>query len=126
MGKPRSHLLDVYDCWLHVATDRRQFAQFRRKYGKTKIEPAPPGEFGCTNRFRVQPADGISVNHFLVFLDVAAHKGNSRDLLNTTVHEATHAAAQILDSTAAEYDGGSEPLAWLVAWVAGWLWEAVG
>lgn len=124
MSQPRSHRLDVYDCWLHVATNRRQLATLRRKYGKTRVPPVEPGEFGCTTRFRDQPANDLALNHYVIFVNTDAHRGNQGALLNTVAHEATHAGGLILDSTNTEYDGNSEPLAWLVAWITQWVWEA--
>lgn len=121
----RAHLLDVYDCWLHVATDRRQVAQLRRKHGKAKVPPQDSGEFGSTLRFREQPADRPEINHWIIYVDVAAHRSNQGALLNTIAHEAAHAAAGILDSTGTEYDGNSEPLAWLVGWLVEWVWTSV-
>lgn len=124
MGKPRSHLLDVYDCWVHVATDRRQLATLRQQYGPKSIPKQDEAWFGGTTQFRVEPIDGPDINHYVVYIDIASHRGNGAEIVNTCAHEATHAAALILDATSTEYDGNSEPLAWLVGWLTRWIWLA--
>lgn len=125
MSTPRSHLLDIYDCWLHLALDRRQLASLRRKHGNTKIPNLDRGSFGMLIQFRDSPADRPDVNHYVIYLDVAQHRGNTSQLIDTIAHEATHLAAGILDSTNASYDGDSEPLAWMVGWLTRWVWDGL-
>lgn len=120
---PTSHYLDIYDCWLHVTTNARQLATLRRKY--PQIPKRDDGAFGGTISFRESPTDACDVNHYVIDLDIKAHRGNQGELLNTVAHEAAHTSCHILDAAGAGYDGDSEPLAWLVGWVVRWVWEQV-
>lgn len=119
----RSHLLDIYDCWLHLATNNRELAAIRRKH--KQIPKREPGNFGSTYCFRESPDTGGDVNHYLVHIDLSLHRGDAGELLNTVTHEATHVATTILDSVGQPYDGDSEALAWLLAWVARWIWDGL-
>ena len=119
MTKPRSHVLDVYDVHLHLVTDKRQMGQLRRKYPKIQ----KPDSLGAVDKFGHFGETGSEQMHIAFWIDVAGHRGHQGELLDTCAHEATHAACLILDSCAAEYDGSSEPLAYLVAWLTRWVWE---
>lgn len=125
MTQPASHLLDIYDAWLHLATDKRQLATLRRRYGKDKIPTLGRDSFGCLLSFRMQPTDRPDINHYVLFLDVDKHRGDQGQLVDTVAHECTHLATGILDSVGASYDGDSEPLAWLLGWLVRWVWTSL-
>ena len=117
MAAPRSHLLDVYDCWLHVAVTPKQWRRLADKYDLDR--------------------DITSAGHLQLFIDTGANNqphlavwirpgSSGRALVDTIAHEATHAAAQLLDHVgqrAERHD--SETLAYLIGWISGWLWEAM-
>jgi hypothetical protein len=125
VSKPTSHLLDIYDCWIHLATDKRQLATLRRSYGKNKVPTLDQGQFGCLLSFREQRTDRPDINHYVIYLDVALHRQDAGQLIDTVVHECTHLATGILDSVGAGYDSDSEPLAWLLGWLARWVWTSL-
>lgn len=121
-----SHKLDVYGVWLHVTTDRKQLANMRRKYGSKKVPPrGHDGEVAATVSFRIEPDDGPNQSHYLIDINIGVHRGDKRELIDTIAHEATHVSTMILDTAGAEYDGSSEPLAFLVGWITAWLYDAV-
>lgn len=125
MGKPRSHLLDVYSVWLHVATDRKQWNTLRKTI--TSLEKRPPDSIASTKHEAEEINGGAQVQHFVVYINLAAHTGDGRlpeRIVETCAHEAAHVAGLILDHFSVEYDGCTEPHAYLVGWVTQWLWEA--
>ena len=58
-----------------------------------------------------------------MWLDLKATEAGS-DLVDLVAHEAAHAAGALLDHIGQAYDGNSEAFAYLVGFIAGWLWEA--
>lgn len=124
MVVPSSHVLDVYGVHLHLATTRRQASRLHRLYPALGKISMPTGWGGCA-KFGHVPPIGIAQLHLAFWVDVAGHRGDLGALLDTCAHEATHAGCLILDDCDADYDGNSEPLAYLVGWLTRWLWEQV-
>lgn len=123
MSKPRSHLLDIYSAWLHLATDMKQWKQLRADLVPSL--PKNPGALGATN-FTVQVLDGgHHVAHFTVFIDVKGHEGSDVALVETCAHEAAHVAGQLFRHLEVKDDSESEPRAYLVGWVTQWLYRWV-
>lgn len=119
MSKPRSHQLDIYGAWLHLATDRKAWRKLRRRIDS--LPTLEPGMLGLTSR---DIGDDGSVN-LSVFIDVKVQAGNPVGLTEILAHESAHAAGMLLDHIGQEYDGESEALAYLVGFVAAWLHEGI-
>ena len=116
MSKSVSHTLDVYGDTLHLATTKAQARRLARKY---EVDPK-----GITNAIgsttTVQHSRTVE-NHILIWLNLAAINERpkpDRELIDTIAHEAAHAADYI-----AERGLNDEARAYLVGWIAGWLWE---
>ena len=107
------HTLDVYGVALYFASNGRQWAAIR-KSRMPRLSPAP-GSHGLTEMFSAGP-----VIQFAVYV---APDDDPAELINTCAHEAAHVAGQILEEVGADYDGASEPHAYLVGWVTQWLWQ---
>lgn len=121
MSKPRSHRLDVYGAWLHVATDQAAWRRIRKRIIPTL--PKDPGGLGATCLTLQETPDGKVVPHLTVWLDVGATE-SQRDKVSLITHEAAHAGLCLLDHVGQKYDGESEAMAYLIDFIAGWLWEA--
>lgn len=109
----RSHLLDIYGIWIHLATDPRQWRSLQRHFTSPEDVPTVLGFAGWR--------DGDIV----LFVDLGAHTGDTLALVDTVAHEATHAAGAILDHVGEQYDGTSEALAYLVGWLTKWVWQHI-
>lgn len=117
---PRHHLLDIYDVWIHAATNRRDWSTLRRKTGGMLDKP---DGMGFTAFTRYDPPDGTkSDHHYFVYLDLKQHGDGMTELVNTCGHEAAHVASDILTTRKVPIEG--EALAYLVGWLTGWLWDA--
>jgi hypothetical protein len=115
MARPRSHLLDVYDCWLHVATTEQDWAKLAKRYGLADLDSTGVCVLFVDSTKANQP-------HVALYIEAEATERRRVDLVT---HEATHAAAQILDHIGQRADRhDSEALAYLAGFIAGWLWEA--
>lgn len=122
MTKPRSHLLDVYDCWLHLATNETEWATLCKQHDGALDDE--PNSGGITQMF-VDTEDHHRP-HVAIYLDPTVVKDGGRWLIDTLTHEATHVAAQLLDHIGQKADRhDSEALAYLAGWVAGWMWESL-
>lgn len=120
MGKPRHHILDVYDAHLHVACDRKGYASLRRSFDWV---PKKAQAAGTTNSaLWVPKTAGVSTFHVAFWIDLAAHKDNPTALVNTCAHEATHGAARILEHIGQPI-ADDEAMSYLVGWLTGWLWD---
>lgn len=121
MSKPRSRLLDVYDCWLHLATTPKQWAKLCEEF--PNLEPEPNAS-GMTELF--VDTEEHHRPHVAVYLDPAAVKDAGSRLVDILTHESVHVAAQLLDHIGQKADRhDSEALAYLAGFVAGWCWENV-
>jgi hypothetical protein len=116
VSKPVSHQLDIYGAWLHVATDRRAWVALRRKINSLD---ADPGAMGHTS-LEVDTHDRKNTPHVVMYLDMAA-TDTQAELVDLIAHEATHAAAGLLDHLG-QKPGDSEALAYLVGFIAAFAW----
>lgn len=117
----RTRVVHPFGVWIHVALTRKQAAKLRKKL--TALEE--PGHDLRAGTAGVQEVDS-GVYHVAVFLDRDTHRELEPGvLINTVAHEAAHAAGMILDHAGEEVDslGSSEVHAYLVGWVAEWLWH---
>lgn len=121
MAELRSHQLDIYGAWLHLATDSKSYKAMRRRLPSLEKQ-APEAAGSVTLVLHIAPS-GLTTPHLAIWIDPAQAE-TPVDLIETTAHEATHAATALLDHIGQGYDGGSEALAYLVGWITGWLWEA--
>lgn len=119
----RSHLLDIYGAWIHLATDAQQWRSVQRKI--TSLSEDVPESMGRTDFALWLPDTGGSTANLVVFIDLRAHTGDMLALVDTVAHEATHAAGGLLDHVGQKYDGNSEALAYLVGWLTSWIWRHV-
>lgn len=115
----RHHVLDVYGAELHLATTDRQWAKLVRRFNGG-LEEDPDDRVGAT---ALMVDDGRA--HLVMWLDAGTVGDDALGMVTLCAHEATHAAAMLLDHVRQPYDGESEALAYLVGWLTGWLIEAV-
>lgn len=117
---PLHHRLDVYGTELHAAFGSRAWAALRRR------NPDLPrfSGLGLTHD-SLEAATGVQ--HVWVLIDLAqpvhADPGQRAD---TVAHEASHVAAAIFARNGIPIGSPvDEPFAYLVGWVAGWLWRGL-
>lgn len=116
----RSHQLDVYGAWLHLATTEQAWRKLRRRL--PSLDKEPPDSQGAVS-FTVETSEnGKHTAHLPIWLNTTAVDAQA-ELVDLIAHESTHAAAALLDHIGQEYDGGSEALAYLVGFIAAWLWD---
>lgn len=115
MSKVRSHQLDIYGAWLHLATTPKQW----RRHGDLidSLRETADGALGFTSR-DVTDDGGI---HLSVYIDARRLADNEVGLTEIIAHEAAHAAGMLLDHIGQDYDGESEALAYLVGFIAAWI-----
>lgn len=117
MSKPVSHQLDIYGAWLWVATDKPGWRTLQKRWN---VGPVDALGGAVLEVDKTRPGNEPQV---MVMIDVAKHQGDKHLMLNTVVHEATHAGTMLLDHIGQDYDGESEALAYLVGFIAAFAWE---
>lgn len=118
-----THLLDVYSVWLHVVTSPAAWARHADRIDSLPAEV--PNSLGYTSSDIDAGGQGLAGQlHVSFYLDLPAHKGLLSALVETVAHEAAHGAGMILDHYEETYTGTSEAHAYLVGWLAQWLWSA--
>ena len=111
---PRT-IVHPYGAKLALHTDPAQYVRAMRRI-----------EFDATTLVQALGATTLTLDtetsdmHVNVWIDTARQR-EPIDRVRTVIHEATHAAASILDHVGQDYDGESEALAYLVEWIAVWL-----
>lgn len=119
----KQHTLDIYDAHLYLVTAKRDWAALRRKL---TFLGTTPNSAGLTSFSVWEPnGGGRTVAHVVVWIDTTAHPADIA-LVNTAAHEAAHAAAFILGwvEHAPSFDA-DEPHAYLVGWLAQWIFDGV-
>lgn len=106
----RTHALDIYGVHIALATSKRDWKQLREGYDFMGRRP------------RTQGMATFHKGHLVLWVDVNCHESTG-DLVDTIAHEAVHGARQILDWV--EYHGCDEPFAYLVGWLARFMWDGV-
>ncbi len=119
-AKPVTHTLDIYSAVVHLATTQKQWDRLRKTVDSLDAEP---GGLGFTSCDVFEATDGGTVPHLSIFIDRKAHADSVSALVNTCAHEAAHAAGMLLNHLGQPYDGNSEAHAYLVGWLAQWLWD---
>lgn len=122
MAKPIEHLLDVYSAWLHLATDEKAWTKLQAKHSGA-IDKAPDSLGSCTFATWNPDQPGITVPHLFLWVDIEAHRDSTIALVETCAHEATHAASHLLKHYGHKIRRSDEPFAYLVAWIAQWMFE---
>lgn len=118
MAKVRSHQVDVYGAWLHAVTTPRGWAKLAKDVDS--LPEIEEGALGFTSR-DVDDDGGV---HLSVYVDAKRLVDNPAALTEVLAHEAAHAAGMLLDHIGQEYDGESEAFAYLIGFIAAWLYEA--
>lgn len=111
--------INPYGATLALATTPKEWAQARRRFGKSSL---PKGGALAAGRTDFLTHSGSGHCAIVVWVDVADH-GKALHAMLTAVHEAVHAACGLLDHIGQKYDGSSEALAYLVDWITEQLWE---
>ena len=119
---PITHLLDIYSVTLHLAWNRDAWAAIRAEVDSLNPDP---DSLGFTSR-DIDTDTGMP--HISFWVDVERHRARGADsylnaLVETVGHEGYHGAGLILDHFGQHYDGDSEAMAYLVGWLAEWMWE---
>jgi hypothetical protein len=123
-AKPRllERQIDVYGAFLYLARSAADVGLARERFpGIHELDHAMVG--GTTPILDTE--DPLAGFHVIVYIDVAANQTRPGVLINTIAHESAHAAGMILDHFGQPYDGDSEAHAYLVGWIAEWLWVNV-
>lgn len=120
MSKPVSHFLDIYSAWLHLAPDEKAWRKLRRELTSLAEDP---GGLAYTSLDIFETDAGAQIRHLSVFVNVAAHAGREVALVETVAHEADHVASLLFGEYDIEIRARDEPHAYLVGWVAQWLWK---
>lgn len=109
---PTSHLLDIYGAWIHVATTKKQWKALERNHKGAKLGDV---DSDGSVHFATHTVAGRHIPHLFIFINTRTHV-DFNDLAETCAHEATHAAAQLLDHIG-QPGGDSEALAYLTGWI---------
>lgn len=115
MSKPISHQMDVYSCWLHLATDKQAARTLARRY-EQDYSAIIDGSGTSTDVHDVVE----NVRHYIIWLDPTI--STERRRIETIAHEASHVAGWIVGQCGLE---GTEARAYLVGWISQWIWENV-
>lgn len=111
----RTHRLDIYGVDVFLATSRRDWATLRRRFDFLRKEEAD-NHFG----FTVFATMNGGKRYLIFWMDPELDGGH---LVDTCAHEASHAAGRILGCIGHTVPDTDEPHAYLVGWLARWLWE---
>lgn len=123
--RPATHELDIYGAQLHATWTPKQWRKVARSIGRDDAQA--PESSGRVDFSLWVPTVGISVPHVLIYIGLKDHADDTAALVDTIAHESAHAAGAILDHIGQAYDGDtSEAHAYLVGWIAGWLWRQGG
>lgn len=118
--KPAHHVLDVYDAHLHLALNQRQWKQIRREI--TSLDKKMDSSGAMAHTLFV-PDKGHAVMHLAIWIALDDFEDDTAGLVNTIAHEAFHAAIRLLEHVGQPPDGDAEAHAYLVGWIAGWIWD---
>ena len=119
---PKHHRLDIYDVYLHLATNRRDWGTLRR--AMKPLGTGSPESLGMTQRLAFRPDDGSAPEeHYVFWIDTKTLGDDTANLVDTCAHEAAHAANFILDRAGHNIASPDEPHAYLVGWLTRWIWE---
>ena len=115
----REHRLDVYPVTLHAAYSRDEWAALR-----DTIDSLPESEArGVTSRDALPDEHGDDACHVSILIQTLY---GPRDVIDSIAHEAVHAAGAILEYVGEDnIKPWSEPHAYLVGFIASWLWEGL-
>jgi hypothetical protein len=114
------HRLDIYDHQLHLATTDKAWKRLCKDIDSLDPEP---NAWGYTGSDLDTKTDTF---HVSIYIGHEAVKAGGGQLVNTIAHEAAHAASLIHRHIGAKVRGIDEPHAYLVGWIAGWIWDNVG
>jgi hypothetical protein len=117
----RSHVLDIYGAHLHVATNHEQWKALR---GRVKKLPKQADSLGLTCIRTMVTPDDRHIPVLAFYVDALAHREDVVELVDTCAHEAAHGAGMLLDHIGQPYAGTPEHHAYLVGWLARWLFDA--
>lgn len=119
-----THTLDIYGADLYLGTSAKDWKKLRKR-GLPVDENAPEAA-GLSQFATFHPDDGgLTKPVVILWLDLAAHR-TVGDLVDTIAHEAAHAAGQLLEHVGHTPRGTDEPMAYLVGWLARWMWDQAG
>lgn len=115
----RHHTLDVYGAELYCATTKREWAAMRRKM--TWLDKTPESAGLASFAIWKPKGPGLAVPTLVLWIDAEAHT-DPAELVDTCAHEASHAVSQLMEYIGHTPVGTDEPSAYLVGWLAKWLW----
>lgn len=122
---PATHALDIYGAQLHATWTPKQWRKVARTIGRPDAKA--PESAGRVDSSLWVPDVGLPVFHLLIYVDLKNHGDDTAALVDCIAHESAHAAGAILDHIGQPYDGDtSEAHAYLVGWIAAWLWRQAG
>lgn len=119
-SKPRRHEIDLFGATIHTATNLKQWAKIRSEVDSIAEDP---GGLGYTSFDLFETDAGHCIPHISIFINLAAHDGDQLLLINTCAHEATHAAALLLDHIEERGALLSETLCYLTGAITATLWS---
>ena len=123
--KTQNNKIDIYGVDLYIVYSESEYKKLTTKINNqlkdTQTLNYPSNTVAATGYFLPSDAMGSPVVIFAVNMGTFTRL----QLVNISAHEATHAAGFILEGIDAEYNGDSEPFAYLVAWLTAWLYEQI-
>lgn len=122
----RSHCLDIYSIWVHVATSAKDWDALSESKDLGLSDPGTA--LGMTQHATQDLPGGVERHHICFYLNRKAFKTRSLAVtVETVAHEAVHGAGMVLSIVEHEVEdlGGDEPFAYLAGWLTQWLFKAV-
>jgi len=113
----RAKRLDPYGVQLHLSFDEEEWKRIGRFYHLNDWEDGPEGG----GRTEDSWDDVMNVYHVIVYVELV--KRTDAYIINTISHEAVHAAGMVLSHSGQDYDGMTEAFAYLVGFIAEYVWE---
>ena len=114
----RRRSIDIYGGTIYHARTVDEWAAVARRLGGAL------GEVNSVGRCELVVDTEANAPVLVVYVE-RADPGQELSRMVTATHEAVHAGAMLLDHIGQPYDGGSEALAYLVEWIAAWLWNGL-
>lgn len=119
-----SHNLDIYGAILHLCTRKRQLERLQEDM--PGADPWRSDATGLTTSLvEIGPPN---LHHVVIFVDTLSMGEDTAMMVNTIAHEAAHAAGFILNhvgagATLSTTTDAAEHVAYLIGWIAEWVWH---
>ena len=114
------HVLDVYGVHLHLLTKASELDDVRERIG-CDADDLPDDTTHSLGSASSLTDEKTGDEHHVVWIDVKSRRHRRRaDLIDTIAHECSHVADHVLQDRNVY---GGEARAYLVGWLAGWVYQ---